>query len=881
MTVSDLRPAWNSTGTRHLRGAACVWLVLASLAASRPATAQGWSATLFVDPFPSPYASDWETNPNISSLTIVNPASTIQDVRLAYQVVNAQGRTLASGRSDPLGIPPGAPTVLTSILEIEGASSRDATIWDQMERTGRIPEGTYRACVVMAAANGLVLGEDCDTFTIVYPDPPQLIAPAPGEAITTPSPFFQWTPVVVPPAYPVQYALQVAEVLPNQTAEEALNATIVHYQQPDLTVTNVQYPVSAQPFEPGKRYAWRVVAIDEMGFPPTANGGLSEIRTFSFDDGSAVNGARTEILLTLSNDFDDEPADVAVRDNGTEEPPADIGQMCALWDQPANAYAISSASPIGLKRFTGQPAVLHRDIEARLWWIATKNPKNARAVLIGGDCKGLFKPTRVLWIASRDTAVQSEMNRAMASRSIGPDSLFGMVVLSVVSGTVEAPAGFDEATEFLGSYSVEVATGLNLFLSLNMKEYALWPWFESMGFKEKEFQLYGFLGWNSSMSVGLGAGQGSSGVDVSTERKFLIVQGSFPKLYPAPAAPAQVSKANPGGGGGGGAGGGGGGSGGGGGGRGGGGGGGGGGAGNEPAPGSEPQPDVSRWWRSQQLSIEISLGDSLGRLFTLDEHRRRKRENNYSLELQGKLIHTIEVNDELSLVGYLGLDLAYEAKRGPAKEVLARWDWMRRANRAVNAWLTDRNRMLPRIDAWIAGRIPPPSAEIADPELNLDAMFGYGAEGRIASIGEADGKAVRLEALNLDGKFRLTGGDRKLTLVLSGTAGLGEVEEAVKLGVSWTYEFGDDPLEVKKTKARETSLALKERMLAHAGELPDCGGSADHGHPICRDWRAYLQANKDVEDAENSSLRIRLSAGHMPLGEVLGLIKSFFAGSGT
>src|SRR5215207_2025367 len=170
------------------------------LSTARAAPAQGWTLALFVDPFPSPYASDWETNPNISSLTIASSAAAAQDVRLAYQVTDTKGRSLASGTSDPLGISAGAPTVLTSIINIAGSSRRDQTLWDQMQRTGRIPEGTYRACVVMASTNGLVLGEDCDFFTIVYPDAPQLIAPAPGDAITTLAPFFQWTPVVVPPA---------------------------------------------------------------------------------------------------------------------------------------------------------------------------------------------------------------------------------------------------------------------------------------------------------------------------------------------------------------------------------------------------------------------------------------------------------------------------------------------------------------------------------------------------------------------------------------------------------------------------------------------------------------------------------------------------------
>ena len=94
-------------------------------------------------------------------------------------------------------------------------------------------------------------------------------------------------------------------------------------------------------------------------------------------------------------------------------------------------------------------------------------------------------------------------------------------------------------------------------------------------------------------------------------------------------------------------------------------------------------------------------------------------------------------------------------------------------------------------------------------------------------------------------------------------------------------QSGDESIAVKKNRAREKSIALKERMIAHPGELPDCGGFAAHDHPLCKDWREYLKANKDVEDSENSAWRFRLSAGHMPLGEALGLIKSLFAGSGS
>jgi uncharacterized membrane protein YgcG len=838
--------------------------------AARYAPAQGaWSLSLFVDPFPSPYASDWETNPNISSLTIASPSATAVEVRLAYQVTDTRGRILASGASDPLGIPPGAPTVLTSIIDIAGASRRDQVLWDQMQRTGRIPEGTYRACVVMASTNGLVLGEDCDSFTIVYPDAPQLIAPAPDENLTSQSPIFQWTPIQVPPAYQVEYVLQVAEVLKNQTSEEALNSSIVHYQQPDLSLTNLQYPADAQPFEPGKRYAWRVVAIDQNGFVPSANGGLSEIRTFTFESSP---GIRSDITLSLSNDFEEDTRPL------TPAGTIDIAALCSNFKKSPLNIEITSASPLGLRRFTNQPYVLWRDTTDSRWWLATKNARNARAVVVAGDCQGkLATPTRVLWIASRDSAVQANITRRMANRSVGPDSIHGFVVIvRHPEGPAEAPPGFTEAEEFFGGRSLDIKRGLNFSMLLSLREWGLWPWFQRLGFRDREIELKGFIGWDATWSIGI-AGGADGGVDVSTERKFFVITGEYPKRSSLETVVETTSTGDKGGGGGGsgeGGGGGGGGSGGGGGGRGG---GGGGGAGAETPDTTVVQ---AKWWRSMGLAVEVSLGDSLGRVWSLDEHWKKKREDNaYSLDLVGKLIHTIEVNDELSLVGYFGLDVAYSAKRGPAKEVLDRWDALRSARRDAASWLRDKDRMLKRIDGWIAGKIYPTTSELLDPEIGLDMVFGYGAEGRIASAGGPEGTFARIEAINVDGKYSIA--DEELELVVSVTAGFGEVEGAVKLGGSKKWYLGEKPDTLKLEKeALDAKLALKDAIMAHSGELPDCGGFRDRSSKVCVAARVRAKADKEVEDAKNQTWRLHLSAGHMPLGDAFKLLKNLLGSIG-
>jgi hypothetical protein len=269
-------------------GAVLVGLVAALCLAPPPAArAQGtWTANLAITPFPSAYLNDWEANPSISSLTLTNPTALDQSVILVYHISNQAGQVLASGRSDPQVIPAGPPTVFNSFIDIAGHSEHDAALEDQMTRTGRLPEGDYRACVVATDGGGFVLAETCAEFSIVYPDPPLLVAPQDGAQLTAANPIFQWTPLQVPVGYGLQYVLRIAEVLATQTPDEALTANIPLYENVDVRAPNLEYPISARPLEAGKTYAWRVQALDQHGYPPAANGGMSEVQTFQFSPGA-------------------------------------------------------------------------------------------------------------------------------------------------------------------------------------------------------------------------------------------------------------------------------------------------------------------------------------------------------------------------------------------------------------------------------------------------------------------------------------------------------------------------------------------------------------------------------------------------------------------
>jgi len=247
-----------------------------------------WDLRLIIDPYPSPYLSDWEANPTISTLTVSNPGAQAQSVNLVYQVINQAGQLIASGRSDPQLFAPGS-TVLTSFVDITGNSSHDQGVEDQMRRTGRLPEGDYTACTVATDAGGFVLAEDCANFSILYPDPPYLVGPGDGELVQSPNPTFQWTPSQVPPQYRLQYVFRLAEVLPDQAPLQALSANIPQYLTSDVPGTNLPYPISALPLEVGHRYAWRVQAIDQNGYPAASNNGLSEIGTFVYQPGGGLD----------------------------------------------------------------------------------------------------------------------------------------------------------------------------------------------------------------------------------------------------------------------------------------------------------------------------------------------------------------------------------------------------------------------------------------------------------------------------------------------------------------------------------------------------------------------------------------------------------------
>lgn len=280
--------------------------LVAGLASVWPATmlrAQQWDALLTVDPFPSPYLSDWELDPTLGQLTITNFSNATTDVTIHYTLAR-NGLLLLRGFTDPQMIPAGQSVVFDGTSTVGGEADWDVEFERLLMRTGRIPEGEYEGCVTVADPVGLVLVDRvCVRFSALYPDPPFLIYPFDRDTVTSQDPIFEWQPVQIPglSGLRVGYVLAIAEVntAAGQIPTGALESNILHYFEPDLSETYHQYPVGALPLVPGRTYAWRVQALDGDGLPVAANLGRSEVWTFVYSE-PEVDPNRRVALIELS-----------------------------------------------------------------------------------------------------------------------------------------------------------------------------------------------------------------------------------------------------------------------------------------------------------------------------------------------------------------------------------------------------------------------------------------------------------------------------------------------------------------------------------------------------------------------------------------------------
>jgi hypothetical protein len=792
---------------RHLRAvamAALPGLLLPGWAPAARAQA-GWAARLDISPYPSPYLSDWESNPSIGTLTITNPTGADQAVLLTYRVTDQGGRLLASGRSDPQPIPPGPPTVIADFIDVSGASQHDQSLEDQMRRTGRLPEGENTACVAVTDAGGFVLAEDCQTFTIVYPDPPSLIGPLDGEALVSATPTFQWTPLQVPPAFQLTYDVRVSEVLEGQTPLQALVANIPVFETTTFG-TNFEYPIGAPPLESGKLYAWRVQALDQNGYAASANDGRSDVWTFRYDStggGAAGSGA---MVFSLYNAYDAETVEETAATDAapTSAPSAEtayaLNDICDHWtDPPPERIELGVNAPFGFMGLKSVDATLYRQVDSLHpttpgnWWIFAQTA-SGRAVLMHGDCSSRFLGG-FQWIASRKLGRDQSINDYLGTHLVGSlfESVeFGVWIVALHSGTVSAPDADLQASEFLGGRSLDVQRGLNGYIELNLQEHALWPLFQALGYDQDRIALQGFVGLDVSRAVGVGLGD-SYEASVSQERSFLLLTASLPDRTPF--------------------------------------------------------GPLARIASSMHLSFQFEVKDSTGVNLTADSTGASSATKR-SVEFVFRLMHTIDLRDDLfrtpdssrALVGWIGADVAGEREqqtRDVAQRSLQKLN--RAGQRLSRGHLPTGGAMSDFFGVTGVACAPKP-----DLNWKTDFVISYGLSGRVylGSLFFED------PAVEIHIGPKAANGQRDLSFAFATHIGFQGYDQEGILGVSRVREYPDaaapeDPA-CQRMRPRSTTVTGPTGATpapAETGQTPAENGPAG---PLSSPWHWEWKVAWDV-----------------------------------
>ncbi len=185
-------------------------------------------------------------------------------------------------------LPPG--TLILSSAELSPISTEfyDSNFEASVSRMGEFPDGTYTITFYVYEEGGGLLGTSGFTQNVMNHSPPRLQYPIDNSDISEPLPMFTWFPSYPPGT--ADYTIRIVEILEGQSPESAISSNPAWFIAEGLFIEEIIYPVYADCFESGHRYAWQV-----EGFYLGNSVGMSEVWTFSSGSPSTTLEEGSEI----------------------------------------------------------------------------------------------------------------------------------------------------------------------------------------------------------------------------------------------------------------------------------------------------------------------------------------------------------------------------------------------------------------------------------------------------------------------------------------------------------------------------------------------------------------------------------------------------------
>jgi hypothetical protein len=173
-----------------------------------------------------------------------------------------------------IDIPPGM-TIIDNATYESIYRNRKITFYNKeieslLSRTKCLPPGQYDVCLTLYPAGAVDGGQNYLTQTCYTREKEMLsqlllVSPFEEEELRVDLPLFTWT-AVTPFNPEAMYRIQIVEILANQTAFHAFRSNPIFFERKGLKSNIMQYPISARPLLPCKKYAWQVTYELEGGF---------------------------------------------------------------------------------------------------------------------------------------------------------------------------------------------------------------------------------------------------------------------------------------------------------------------------------------------------------------------------------------------------------------------------------------------------------------------------------------------------------------------------------------------------------------------------------------------------------------------------------------
>jgi hypothetical protein len=199
------------------------------------------------------------------NMTVVNTVSQSFQAQIEMSMVNAaNNQPVLTATTGILTFPKGLKQIHPGDVAPVIYNVQDPSFHVDGSAEGFLPVGTFQLCYSIIRVDLEVserIAEECETVVIEPISPPQLIEPEDSGMVDLTRPLFSW----LPPA-PVQlfnnlvYDFSLVRVEMLQTGPDAIQQNIPLETQSNLTVTNLQYPLSLPELDTAHLYAWQIVA---------------------------------------------------------------------------------------------------------------------------------------------------------------------------------------------------------------------------------------------------------------------------------------------------------------------------------------------------------------------------------------------------------------------------------------------------------------------------------------------------------------------------------------------------------------------------------------------------------------------------------------------